>query len=243
MTIRTSGTVIDGLDVNGCIIVRASNVTIKNTRVRQNGECWGGAIDTDYGPYGGILIQDVEVDGRRMNGGAPIIGAAGYTCIRCNVHDGGHGFHMTKDVVIVDSWVHDLWGSGGAHNDGVLSNGGSNFVVRHNTLLCDVGFPGNDSPGGGCSGAVALFGDFGQVDDVLVEDNLFVGGAYCVFAGSGYNKPYPNSTNIRFVNNQFGRQSPSWDQCGIYGPYTGWANNHGNVWSGNTWLDTGQPIP
>jgi hypothetical protein len=32
-----------------------------------------------------------------------------------------------------------------------------------------------------------------------------------VFAGSGYNKPYPNSTNIRFTNNKFGRTAPNWN--------------------------------
>jgi hypothetical protein len=243
MTITQSGTVISGLDVDGCIIVRASNVVIQNTRVRQNGDCWGGAIDTEYGAWSNIVIQNVEVDGRRMNPGAPLVGSGGYTCIRCNLHDGGQGFHLTNNVTVLDSYVHDLYGSGSTHNDAVLSNGGSHFLVRHNTLLCDVGFPGNASTGGGCTGAFNLFGDFGQVDDVLADNNLFYGGAYCVFAGSGYNKPYPNSTNIRFTNNKFGRTSPSWSNCGIYGPYTGWANNAGNMWLNNSWLDTSAAIP
>jgi hypothetical protein len=243
MTITTPGTVIDGLDVSGCIIVRTNNVTIRNTRVRQNGLCWGGAIDTEYGPYSNILIQDVEVDGQRQNANAPLVGSGGYTCIRCNVHDGGQGFHLTNNVVVVDSYVHDLYGSGSSHNDAVLSNGGEHFLVSHNTLICDVGFPGNASTGGGCTGAFNLFGDFGQIDDVAADNNLFRGGSYCVYAGSGFGKPYPNSTHVRITNNKFVRTNPYWNQCGQYGPYTGYAPNTGNVWSGNTWMDTGGLIP
>ncbi|HEY2814765.1 MAG TPA: hypothetical protein VGJ03_14970 [Acidimicrobiales bacterium] len=239
MTISTAGTTIQNLDVNGCIIVRANNVTIKNTRVRQNGDCWGGAIDTEYGPYSGILIQDVEVDGRHMNPGAPLVGSGGYTCIRCNLHDGGQGFHLTNNVTVVDSYVHDLYGSGSTHNDAVLSNGGNNFVVRHNNLICDVGAPGNASTGGGCTGALNLFGDFGAITNVTADDNLFTGGAFCVYAGTQDDKPYPNGSNIHFTDNFFTRNLHQ--DCGIYGPFTDWRSGSGNVWSGNTFTD-GTPI-
>ncbi len=239
MYITTDGTVVQNMEVTGCIVVRANNVTIKNTRVLQSGPCWGGAIDTEYGPYSNILIQDVEVDGRNQNSGAPLVGSGGYTCIRCNVHNGGQGFHLTNNVTVVDSWVHDLFGTGTTHNDAVLSNGGNNFVVRHNTLSCDVGWPGNPSTGGGCTGAMNLFGDFGPVTNVIADGNLFNGGAYCVYAGTQSDKPYPVASNVQFTNNLFGTVATP--TCGKYGPYVDYQPGNGNVWSGNTYTD-GTPI-
>lgn len=240
-TVTQDGAVVDGLDIDGCLVVRANNVTIQNTRVRQNGSCFGGAIDVGYGQHG-ILIRDVEVDGRRMNAAATLVGNSGYTCLRCNVHDGGQGFHLNYNVTIIDSYVHDLWGSGTTHNDGILTNGGAHFVIRHNNIACDVRAPGNASTGGGCTGAVVLLGDFSSVQDVIIDNNLINGGAYALYAGSLPEKPFAHADNIRITNNKFGRLI--FPKSGIYGPVTGYeAAAPGNVFSGNTWADTGAPIP
>lgn len=225
-TVTTPGAVVENLDVTGCILVRANNVTIRNTRVR--GSCWAGAIDTDYGAYSGILIHDVEIDGRNENAGAALLGNSGFTCRRCNIHHGGGGVRMTSDVVLEDSWIHDIYGAGDTHNSGVGSNGGRNFVVRNNNIDCST-LPN-------CSGALVLYGDFNPVQDVLVENNLFNGGGFCVYGGSVPGKPYPVASNTRFLNNAFGRSA--FQDCGYYGPYTSWSNANGNVWSGNHWVDT-----
>jgi hypothetical protein len=229
-TVSTPGAIIEKLDVDGCIFVRANNVTIRYTRVR--GSCFGGAIDTDYGTYSGILIHDVEIDGRNENASAALLGNSGYTCRRCNIHHGGGGPRMTSNVVIEDSWIHDIYGSGDTHNSAIGSNGGNNFTVRHNNIDCAT-LPN-------CSGALVLYGDFNPIKDVLVENNLFNGGGYCVYGGSVSGKPYPVASNTRFLNNAFGRAA--FQDCGYYGPYTAWSSANGNVWSGNYWVDTKQPI-
>jgi hypothetical protein len=122
----------------------------------------------------------------------------------------------------------------------VISNGGDGFVVRHNTLSCDVGTPGNASTGGGCSGGVVLLGDFGPITNVVVDNNLINGGAYCMYAGSSPEKPYPSATNVQITNNRFGRALYS--NCGVYGPVTAFTPNAGDTFTGNAWADTLAPI-
>jgi hypothetical protein len=92
--------------------------------------------------------------------------------------------------------------------------------------------------GGGPTADVSLFGDFGPVDDILIEDNLLKGtaGGYGMQAGYNPGKPYPNGTNIRILNNTFERGTSG--VCGVFGPYTAWnGSNTGNVWSGNHYDD------
>lgn len=79
---------------------------------------------------------------------------------------------MSNKVVIEDSYIHDLASEGnpattGSHNEAILSNGGSNFVVRHNNL---------DGETSNATGALAFFGDFDPLSNATVEQNLFNGG-------------------------------------------------------------------
>ena len=121
----------------------------------------------------------------------------------------------------------------GSHNEAILSNGGSGFLVRGNRLDSNL----ED----GTSSALSFYGDFEQVRDALVERNLFNGGGFCVYAGSVDGKPYPVAANTRFVDNHFGRDLT--DQCGWYGPVTAYRAGNGNAWSGNVWHDTGAVVP
>ena len=228
-TVTEAGAVIQDLDVEGCIQVRASNVTIRRTRVR--GSCFNGAIDTGYGEVSGVLIEDVEIDGGNQDANAALLGNSGFTCRRCNIHHGGSGIRMTSDVVIEDSWVHDLYGADDSHNSGVGSNGGSNFTLRRNNIDCGA-LPN-------CSGAFVLYGDFNQITDVLAEGNLFNGGGFCVYGGSVAGKAHPVARNVRFHDNAFGRSV--FARCGYYGPVNSWGGSP-HEWTGNYWADTRQPL-
>ena len=235
LTVTQPGTVVDGLHVNGCIEILASNVTVRRTLVR-GGVCGADhAIDIGYGSakYRGILIEDVEIDGARTQARGAAIGNSGFTCRRCNIHGTARGVQMSSDVVVEDSYIHDLYGTPTSENAPIQTNGGSRFVIRHNNLLMD------EMPGG--TSALALFGEFGAIDDLLVERNLFNGGTYCVYAASDPTKPYPVATRARFVGNVFGRALHR--NCGLYGPVTAWSGKgRGNVWSGNHWEGTKQPV-
>jgi hypothetical protein len=223
ITITKAGTVIDRLDINGCINVRASNVTIKRTRVR--GSCASGTISTgDGNRYTNILIQDVEADALKRSTSYPVIAFSGFTCRRCNVHGGGHGIQLGRNVVVEDSWIHDTASGDGSHNNAIAAFSSFDLVFRHNRLECLVTNT--------CTAALALLEDSGPVHDVLAEENLFVGGGYCVYGGvygSG-------SVNVKFRRNAFSRTP--FQKCGEYGPVTAFSlGGSGNEWSGNYWND------
>lgn len=229
LVVTEPGAVIEGLDVSGCIEVQADDVTIRNTRVR--GSCPQGAISTGYGELSGILIEDVEVDGLRQDSFTAGIGGSGFTCRRCDVHDSGQGINMGRDVVVEDSYVHDLYYADDSHNAAVSSNGGGGYVIRGNRLEIP--------PSPGASAALALYGDFAPIEDVLVEGNRFDGGSYCVYGGSVEGKPYPEGRDIRFIDNVFGDTFHA--DCGMHGPYVAFDHDApGNEWRGNRLAATGQ---
>ena len=227
--LATPGQVVDGKDVTGCLTVTAPNVTLRRFRVR--GCAREPVISVGYG-LTGIVIEDCEIDGGRLNPAAAAVGYDGYTIRRCDIHGTGTGLHMTNNVVIEDNWVHDLHEGEDSHNDAVLTNGGRNLVVRHNTL---------ENPHTQTA-VVALYGDVEAVVDVVIEDNLLDGGGYTVYGGSVAGKPYSaGAGGIRFLNNRFGRRFHP--QGGLYGPVSGFdPGRPGNVWAGNVWHDSGAPV-
>ena len=187
-----------------------------------------------------VTITDSEV-----RGGDNSIGALwGYniTAQRVNVSGGQHSFHCNDNCTLTDSWLHDQHNPDGEsyHNNAFISNGGSSMVLRHNTLHCTAQLNRTD---GGCTADVSLFGDFGPIDDVLVEGNLLRANdssiSYCAYGGASSSKPY-QASNVRFIDNVFERGTNR--KCGVYGPVTGFnPRASGNVWSGNRW-DSGQTV-
>ncbi|MHC5797838.1 right-handed parallel beta-helix repeat-containing protein [Lacisediminihabitans sp. FW035] len=220
LTIRTAGTVIDGLDITGDVSIMAPNVTIKNSRVT-------GQIDNEST---GTLIQRVEIAGPGVSGAFDAaVGWSNFTCDGCNVHGWGKGFYMVDgNVTIKNSWVHDLSvsgdpGSGGSHNEAIFTQGGTNYVITGNRL--DSGTAPN------FSAAVALYGQQKAVMNSLVQGNLMNGGGYCIYAGYDAGiKP----SNVRFLDNTFGNSAYS--SCGKYGPAVAFYAGNGNQWSNNVML-------
>lgn len=220
------------MDVTGCILVKASDVTIARTRVRvgsPTGFCGGQIIQVAEG-VSGLVIKDVEVDGQDINATYAAIGGGGWTCLRCNVHNVGDGFHAwgTHPVTIKDSWVHDLYVRDdlGSHNQDVLTNGfAAGLVIRHNTL------ENRDSQ----TATIALFADFSAVQNVTADSNLLNGGGYCIYGAANDGKPYSGLTrNIVFTNNHFGRKF--YPKCGFWGPAAYFELGlPGNLWSDNVW--------
>jgi hypothetical protein len=229
LTFASPGEVVDGKDVTGCITVTASNVTLRRFRVR--GCAREPVISVGYG-LRGIVIEDCEIDGGRLNPGASAVGYDGYTIRRCDIHGTGSGLHMTNNVVIEDNWVHDLHEGDDSHNDAVITNGGSNLVVRHNTL---------ENPHTQTA-VVALYGDLAPVTDVIVENNLLAGGGYVVYGGSVPGKRFSaQAARIRVTGNRFGRAF--FPDGGRFGPVSGFdPSRPGNVWAGNVWHDSGAPV-
>lgn len=250
--ITTPGTVINGADISqGCIDVRAKNVTIKSTRIRGSG-CYA-VIRTDGAT--GLLIEDTEIDGLSQDATAFGIAAhnGGFMCLRCNVHHIGVAFsgNDTGPMTIRDSWAHDIIQNSTSHNQDVLSNGSTKGITLWHNRFDD---PLNEVS------AISLFGDFGPIQNVVVDDNLLNGGAFTIYGGCDGNKPYGmQCRNIALTNNHIMRAPEPgayWPNGGYWGPLTSFNGGaigggltdptfsaaHNLTWSGNVWDDAGAPI-
>jgi hypothetical protein len=188
------GQVIENLDITGEIAVLANNVTIRNVRITSG----------DYYPIRyfdnnntGLLVEDTEIVG--LSGDVTAgISFAHYTARRVNIHGTADGLKGDSDVVIEDSWIHDLSNGPGEHNDGLQTTGGKGVTLRHNVVS-------------GASNATVQAGDdFGTAtEDLRIECNWLGGGGYTLnIRGAGATVP----KNTQVIGNRF---TGDW----AYGPW------------------------
>ena len=216
LVLTSAGQVIDGLDISGTVVVRASGVVIKNSRIRGSGS---------YGVQvlsGSVTLYDSEVIG--FDNG---IGFSNWNAYRVDINgQADDGVKLGSNVTLQDSWIHDLKPSPGAHADGAqLQSGEKNVTVRHNNI--DLGTSPN------ANAALFLAPDLGpsSAGPLVIDGNRLNGGNYTVFCVDGNNGQYFIS-NISIVNNRFGRASQ-------YGPAR---INVPVTQSGNVWDDTGASL-
>ena len=227
----TTTTTITGVDASACsaILVSAPNVVITRSLLPR--------VDATRGGTASVTVSDSTVRAGSWVGGA--IWGYNITATRVNVTGGQHSVHCAGNCTVTDSWLHDQYNPDGQsfHNNAFITNGGSNMVVRHNTLHCTALLNATD---GGCTADVSLFGDFDPVTNVLVEGNLLRANAssisYCAYGGHSPSKAYPIATGIKYRDNVFERGSNG--KCGVYGPVTSFQTSAtGNEWTNNRFDD------
>lgn len=228
--IDESNVTLDGCRFEGTLTVRGSDVTITRSLVI------GGNVRRvdDQAP---LTLIDVEIDGsgREWPNNESALSGYNYSCIRCHIHSTSRGVQLHNNVRIEGSYIHGFPYLAGAHKTAVGAHGGRNLTVIHNNLDCDIP---------GCSAALSLYGDFAPIENVLIAQNLFnTVGSYCTYGGSVGSKPYPVGTDIRYLDNRFGKLHSQ--DCGMYGPVTSFDSRHrGNRWEGNEWADgSGEVTP
>lgn len=217
ITVTTANTVIDSKNIQGCVTIQASNVTITRSKIT----C------SDYYPIevvsGSLLIVDSEIYAASGTSTAGI-SVSNYTARRVNIHGGKDGLKAQNNVVIEDSWIHDLWLTPLDHADGIQQDGGgSNITIKGNFIdAVDHGF----GHGGEYNAGIQV--DKGAASNFLIEGNWIYGDS----SGYGINFRANGGSNNRIINNRFGRGA------GIDTLHT-----EGSVTvSGNVWDDTGTPI-
>jgi hypothetical protein len=229
LRVRKAGTVIDGVDIHGEISVEADNVTIKNSRVINDGN-WGIVQREDAT---NLVVQDSEIRGNgkdRLE--YAILNLGGMMSVVRNDISNVSDSVSTNVGLIEDNYLHDPTYFDGDHTDMIQSNAGppagQRLVIRHNTVINRL-----DQ-----TSAVALFQDFGVQHDALIERNLLAGGSYALYGGSG---DKGSTYNIKVIGNVFSREVHKLG--GQYGPVAYWDGGRGNVWQDNVWADTGKPVP
>jgi hypothetical protein len=212
ITVTTDGAIIENLNITGSVTVLANNVTIRKTRITSG----------DYYPIRyfdnnntGLVIEDSEIIG--TNGDVTSsIAFTNYTARRVNIHGGADGLKADANVVIEDSYIHDLTVTSSSHNDGIQATGGTNVTIRHNTCKLSTTI--------GANACIQIGTESGSNTNWLVTNNLFDGGGWCINAGAG-------NSNMVFTNNRFTRNAG-------YGP----GDIQGSTYTGNYYDDTGTII-
>lgn len=227
ITTTHDGQVIERKDVTGHISIAHDDVVIRAVRVRNDG---GSRYSISYAPDSGARgaeLSYVLVDG---NDDPDNIGVnlTDFTMRHSHVFGQSTGVNFGSGSTIEYSYVHSQALKPGSHNAAMSIHGGSSARVRFNNLV------------GSTSSALSLYPRVSPLVDILVEGNLFNGGSYCTYAGGGTKEFASQSRDIRFLGNKFGRDL--FPDCGQYGPFTNYEDRSGNEWSGNTWLDSGEPL-
>ncbi|MGI5244877.1 hypothetical protein [Dactylosporangium sp. CA-139066] len=228
-TYSTDGQVISGKDFHGFVKVTGKNIRFVNCIFRGRATSSNAALlDTNRGT--GTVVEDSEFVPSNPSATINGIDANNVSVYRANIHGSVDGVQTGSNVLIQDSYIHDMhWfasdpnqGGGPTHNDGVQGFlGDSNVVLRHNNIDMSTTKDGN-----------AAFQD--SAKNSRVEDNWLDGGG-CTLNFSHVNAPLGG---IAIVNNRFGRHS-GYVNC----PILVSTQVTLSAISGNVWADNGQPIP
>lgn len=217
VVVTKAGTVLSGLNINGCVDIKANNVVIENSKIT----CAGNRLAVRvYSGFSGLTIRDSEIDG----GGKAVacIGYGGFTLLRDNLHNCVDGINGGNNTAVEYTYVHDLARQSGSHNDAFQTSGGSHL------LIVGSNFQAYNAAGDDPMNAAIQTGHlFSNFSDALVEYNLFNGGNYTVNAGSTSTNGYTISGYV-ITGNRFGhdyRYGP------VQGLGSGIAFDKSNIWT------------
>ncbi|WP_372593638.1 hypothetical protein, partial [Actinotalea sp.] len=171
-TITEAGTVIDGKLITTPLVIAASahDVTIKNSRIAASG-FW--MVLNDSGATN-LQIIDTELDGLGDESVDAAVAGENYTLTRVNIHGTVDGVKLGDNVVVQDSYIHDLVTTAESHNDGMQSLGSDDVVIRHNTVIM---------PEGSTSAILLSTGSADSMRRIVIHNNLLGGGAYTIYGG------------------------------------------------------------
>lgn len=225
--INTAGTVIDGWDVHGNIVVNAPNVTIRRSIVRgrvpkANAE----GIITNYGASNtNLLIEDTTIIPEFPTDAHEGFKGANATLRRVEITNtvDGIGVHG-NNFRLEQSWIHDLHyytpfalqPDNQTHNDGIQIHGGTNIVIRGNTI------------NGGHNASIMITPSVAPVVYTTIDGNYFDYGGCSVNVSE---KKYGPIQNLTISNNRFGLGNTV-GNCGIIMPDSTkpYAAAFGNAW-------------
>jgi hypothetical protein len=232
VTLGTAGQVLQDKTVTGDIVITAPNVTLRNVKlICDNPDyCIRSWVNVDN-----ELFDHLELDlgGYENSSG---IAFDHYTLTHSFIHNGSDCAHLGDSVTIEDSlcslgpdangdgWPDSASFCGGpSHFDGFQSDGGSNLLIRHNTIR---------NPCSQTSG-ILMSTNTAPITGVTISDNLMAGGGYTLYCDAGPVIPGEVVTGNRFARSFF----PS---GGFYGP-TAHCEDAG-TYTGNVWDDTNAPL-
>ena len=224
IVVTKPGTVIDSLDVQGSVVVKAANVTIKNSILRGNPTSPNGTLVNNLAKHKNLVVTDSEL----VNANAAVrfrgIMGSDFTAIRLNIHGVEDQLHLTGgNVKLIDSYLHDnfylekdpLRNYTPTHDDSIQIQAGTNIVMTGNTIV--------DAH----NAVVMITQDRGDVGNVTFANNYADGGGCTINVAE---KSYGPIMGMSITNNVFGRTTKN-ANCAIIAPVTTKIVNSGNVYT------------
>lgn len=235
VNLSTPGQVYENKLVTGSISVNANNVTIRNVKLINQNPDYAIRVQPWSNPSANLLLDHVEIN---LGGELDVKGIAfdGYTARNVRFINGSDCAHFGQNVTIEDSLcsvgpdansdgVADgtSFCNGPEHFDGFQSDGGSNIVLRHNTIKnpCDQ------------TSAILMSTNTSPIRDVAIMDNWIAGGGYTLYCNAGPVVPNETVTGNRFARTYF-------PKGGFWGPTAHCED--ATVYTGNVWDETGAPL-
>lgn len=233
LTVTKDGTVIDSMDIKGRVVIKANNVTIKNSKIRGQESVYVGLIDARSGNTG-LKVIDTEIFSEFRNPNTNGIMGGNFTLERVNIHDVVDQVHITTlgNVQILHSWLHTNvhyendpnWNGGPSHDDNIQLIGGSNILVKSSRIE------------GSNNAAVMAGQNNAAIENLVLDGNLLGGGACTVnIAPKNYGAMAGYGNVIK--NNKFQRNQVKHLGCAVIVPPTS-----APTMSNNTWTDTGLTV-
>jgi hypothetical protein len=192
LVINTPGVVIQNLNITGQVVINAPNVMLLNCKITSTAY----AVVLIKQGVTGAVVQNCEIDNQGA-GGQGIAGQGKF--IANNIHDCADGINVRgSNTLIQDNYIHNMRGTSDSHLDGIQADGGfSNLTIRHNTVINEAGQ----------TSALMLDNYWGAIDNVVIDNNLLVGGGYTVYINE-VAKGQPGGgpvTNVSMTNNILGK--------------------------------------
>jgi hypothetical protein len=230
VTVTTNGTVIDGKDIKGALIIRASNVTV--TRSLIEGSAASDSVVVAGGS--GILLQDDEVAVTHPTVSHDAMSVHNATLNRLNIHGGVDGMKLGSNSTVENCWIHGLnyfasdpaQHGGPTHNDAIQIMSGTDIHLTGNYLQATAS---NNS-------ALQVTQDTGTVSGLFVSGNWADGGG-CTFnfSGHGPGGVHLAMSGVSAIGNRFGHNT-HFASCAILTDLQTTLTQSGNVYD-----DTGLP--
>ena len=191
ISVTTDNTVIENIDLKGCIQVKANNVVIRNVRI----DCSGFYAIQIMSGFENLTVEDTEMFGMKSSG---VLGS-NFTLRRVNIHDsGGDAVKPSTNVLIEDSWFHKLGTNVGSHSDGLQMVSGGNVTLRGSNIDMPATLAGYTN-----SQCMIIQTNNGPIDNVLIEKNWLNGGGWCVQVNDK-SRGHGSPTNVIIRDNLFG---------------------------------------
>lgn len=166
-------TTYDSLDISGTVTFGAGSTGSVLKRCRVTAADATATVAAFLA--GNITVQDCIIDGTSSN----VTGSNGLWCqgtiLRNHILNAENPLTLSDAALIQDNYINSLLLVGAGHPDTIQMDGINNVILRHNTILCEIGGVAclqnnNANDLGGCSTITSLI-----VDNNLIR--MFSGGS------------------------------------------------------------------